>query len=512
MYLFVEPISKNIGMYVSAYPLPIMEIASFIKFNKPDVEIGIISLSVDYGLPLSSAGSEKVSKEFIDDIIEMKPKGIGVSCTAISQAEEAIRISELIKKHDPEIFVFLGGYFPTIYHKEIFARTTAVDLIVVGEGEIPSLMILECLEKKQDPRNENIPNLVWVKNGKPHFTKQGYRFDMKEKVPLNLNLLRHSKKYDILPYSFSRGCPYNCNFCMEEYIRPIRKEVPSDIIKKDLINLSKTAGSNKLLVCDALFKSFDIAPLIRELNMNIRFETRCDVLSPSIIPEFADICGLLVLGFESASYDTLKRMNKVRDKEHYKKYISNTTAIFKEAVNNEIPVMVFMIGGYPGDTERDLQDSLAFAEKLAAYQGPGGHVFKIGECHVYPNTKIYDLALSLPEVVFDNDGVFGQNIVRKPSKDLQYDTILEYNKEIYNLSNNTKKLQNGFLNMMPFFRLPVIALSDDIIPVECFKDNDKDVFKVYSENLDIFREYAPGLLTKYREWSSKERKTRILPI
>ncbi len=53
-------------------------------------------------------------------------------------------------------------------------------------------------------------------------------------------------------------------------------------------------------------------------------------------------------------------MNKVRDRSHFQKYISNTKEIFQKAIENEIPLMVFMIAGYPGDTEEDLKESLNF--------------------------------------------------------------------------------------------------------------------------------------------------------
>ena len=92
MILFIEPISKNTGMYVPAYPLPIMEIASFVKFNIPKVEIGIISIPVDYGLPLTREGKEQIYRELLKDISEIRPNGVGISCTAITQAEETIHL------------------------------------------------------------------------------------------------------------------------------------------------------------------------------------------------------------------------------------------------------------------------------------------------------------------------------------------------------------------------------------------------------------------------------------
>jgi pyruvate-formate lyase-activating enzyme len=499
-------------MYVPAYPLPLMEIASFVKLNIPKVEIGIISMPMDYGLPLTQEGKEQIYRELLKDISKVRPKGIGISCTAIAQAEEVIQLCELIKEYDPTIFIFLGGYFPTIYYEEILHRTSAVDLIVIGEGEVPALKIIELLEKAKNPIDDNIPNLAWKKDGHIHLTERGPRFDLKKKALLNLELLKYPRAYDILPYAFSRGCPYQCNFCMEEFIRPVRKEVPSGIIHSDLTNLSLQSNTHTLMISDALFKSFNLFTFLRSLGMKINFETRCDILDPSIIHQIADICGALALGFESASYNTLKRMNKVKDRAHYERYISNTTAIFKEAVRNEIPIMVFMIAGYPGDTEKDLEESLLFAKELSKNNGQGGYVFKIGECRVYPKTRLYSISSSMPDVVFDDDGVFGQNIVRQPSKGLSFETVLAYMREIFNLSNNTPKLQRTLLNIMPFFRFPTHALQDDMIPDICFRGDNKGIFNVQRESLFTFRELVPRLTAKYKKWMSGQRSTRDLQI
>ena len=313
-------------MYVPAYPLPIMEIASFVKSSNTLVDLEVISIPMDYGLPLTLESKNNIYQEVIKYISSVKPKGIGLSCTAISQAEETIQLCELIKQYCPEAFIFVGGYFPTIYYEEILERTSSIDMIVAGEGEVPTLKIVEKLQMNEDPRLDTIPNLIWKKNGRIHFTEQKARFDLNRKAPLKLELLKNPRSYDILPYSFSRGCPYQCNFCMEDYIRPTRRAVPQNIIEKDLRNLSQICNSKDIVVCDALFKSFDMVPLLRELKMKIHFETRCDVMDSSIISSIADVCGTLVMGFESASYNTLIRMNKVKDREHYKRYISNAKA------------------------------------------------------------------------------------------------------------------------------------------------------------------------------------------
>ena len=98
MILFIEPISKKMSLFVPAYPQPIMEIASFVKSSMPGVEVGIISIPTDYGLPLTREAKKQIYQNLLHDLSEIKPKGIGISCTAISQAEESIQLCELIKE------------------------------------------------------------------------------------------------------------------------------------------------------------------------------------------------------------------------------------------------------------------------------------------------------------------------------------------------------------------------------------------------------------------------------
>ncbi len=512
MILFIEPVSKNIGMYVPAYPLSLLEIAGYVKKQRPGSDIKVISLPMDYGLPLNRAGKEKVYNELLHHISMLKPLGIGISCTAISQAEETISLCERIKRLDHRIFTFLGGYFPTLYYEEIFKRTDAVDLIVKGEGEIPALDIIERLEAGKEPRDIKVPGLIWKEGGKLISACDSKRFDLNKKAPLDLTLLKKPDAYDVMPYSFSRGCPFKCNFCMEDYIRPERVAVPSAVAEQDLRNLARSCRAREIVVCDALFKSYDLVPVLRELGMKIHFETRCDLFDPELIPEIHDVCGTLALGFESASFSSLRRMNKVRSQDHYERYLNNTISIFKKASLYEIPLMMFMIAGYPGDTEADLIESYNFVEKLSGYGSRAGHIFKIGECHVYPKTKIHDLALSLPDVVFDDDGVFGQNVVRRPSCDLDFETVISYTERIFRLSNNTEILQNAFLKMVPFFRLPASCLTDPVIPDHCYRDGDRDILYVDSEHLESLRGVLYNLRKNKKDELSGVRSGRVINL
>ncbi len=82
--------------------------------------------------------------------------------------------------------------------------------------------------------------------------------------------------------------------------------------------------------------------------------------------------------------------------------------------------------------------------------------------------------------------------------------------EISALANNTPKMQRTVLNMMPFFRLPAHALSDEMIPDVCFGDSSREIFDVQGESLAAFRKLVPGLTKKYKKWISAQRSDRTL--
>jgi hypothetical protein len=172
--------------------------------------------------------------------------------------------------------------------------------------------------------------------------------------------------------------------------------------------------------------------------------------------------------------------------------------------------MVFMIAGYPGDTEEDLQQSLSFAGKLSEMAGPGGHIFKIGECRVYPKTKLHSVASSMDGVVFDDQGVFGDNIVRQPSENVDFEKVLSYMKQVFRLSNSTAKLEKALSKVMPLFRVPALSLNDPLIPDKCYRGEGREILNVQGDSLSLLRNLMPDLRGKYKEMMSEVRQTREL--
>ena len=120
--------------------------------------------------------------------------------------------------------------------------------------------------------------------------------------------------------------------------------------------------------------------------------------------------------------------------------------------------------------------------------------------------------MTLQDVVFDDDGIFGQNVVRRPSKKLSFQTVTAYMKEIFDLSMSTPKFHENLSKIMPFFRLPAHSLRDAMIPTECFAEEGRVIFNVQGESLSTFRDLLPQLTAKYKQWMGNHRSVRELRL
>lgn len=510
--VFVEPISDNIGMFVPAYPLACWEVASFVQARWPRLPVHVLSLPLDYGLALSRQGVEDVHARVLKDLAVLRPMAVGISCSAIAQARQAMALARQIKADLPGVAVFMGGYLPTLYPSQMLTLCPELDWVVCGEGEETAGDIAGCLLAGKDPRQEAVAGLAWRSEGRLWQTGKRPRFDLRRKVPLNPALLTHATACHVLAYAFSRGCPYRCAYCMEDQIRPQRQQVPAEVVSADLKTLLKAGSVHTIVAGDALFQSFELLPVLRDKGVKIHFETRCDAMDPGLLAGIADGCGLLALGLESASMDTLRRMNKVSSADHGRRYLAGAEALFQQAAAHAIPLALFMIAGYPGDTAADLAQSLDFARRLAAQTGAGGHVFKVGECHVYPGTRTESLARTLPDVVFDDDGVLGQNVVRQPSAGLGYDAVQAFMGEVFGLSRIAPALERQLAAVMPFFRMPVNALADPLLPPTCYHDHQRQVLRTSGPALGLLTRIVPELRTRYLAQAARDRTWRRLDL
>ena len=209
---------------------------------------------------------------------------IAFSCY-IWNITKTLELARIIKSLNPNIKILLGGPEVSYDWNDVIKREE-VDLIIVGEGEIPFATLLN-----QNLNPSGIANLVYKDStGKVLYFPGSETFDLK--LLENLN-----------PYSFedpleiknkvayietSRGCPYKCEFCLASLDNKVRY-LPQSAIEQNLLYLMNHGKVIKFL--DRTFnikKDFTIGMfefiLANHQPGNVfQFEITADIVHPDII-------------------------------------------------------------------------------------------------------------------------------------------------------------------------------------------------------------------------------------
>ena len=152
----------------------------------------------------------------LEEIIKEKPNVVCFS-TYIWNVEMVKRLSDLIKQVDSNIEILYGG--PEVsYDSMVILEEISGDYIIEGEGE---KTFREFVEYKLGIKDiESIRGLFYKKNGKGNFNGSRPLMSMDELVfPYEDDEDLNNK---IVYYEASRGCPFNCKYCLSSTIHGVR--------------------------------------------------------------------------------------------------------------------------------------------------------------------------------------------------------------------------------------------------------------------------------------------------
>ena len=152
----------------------------------------------------------------LEEIIKEKPNVVCFS-TYIWNVEIVKRLSDLIKQVDSNIEILYGG--PEVsYDSMVILEEISGDYIIEGEGE---KTFREFVEYKLGIKDiESIRGLFYKKNGKVNFNGSRPLMSMDELVfPYEDDEDLNNK---IVYYEASRGCPFNCKYCLSSTIHGVR--------------------------------------------------------------------------------------------------------------------------------------------------------------------------------------------------------------------------------------------------------------------------------------------------
>jgi len=151
------------------------------------------------------------------------------------QYKKALKISEAINRSRNRPFYIIGGHGPTP-EPEYFLKKTGADAIVMGEGEITIVKLLDALKNKKAFHQikgvafRDGDNVIINERRSLIEDIDSIPFPAYELFPMEYyRLLREpncSKVDFVIPMLSGRGCTFKCNFCyrMDKGFRPRSSE------------------------------------------------------------------------------------------------------------------------------------------------------------------------------------------------------------------------------------------------------------------------------------------------
>lgn len=234
---------------------------------------------------------------------------------------ETLRICEILKTVKPEIKILLGGPEVSFDSKEILERYPFIDYIIYGEGEESFReFLIKFLERSEDFRDLKglsfrKDNLIITNSPRPLIRDLNL-------IPSPYKNIGDDFKNKIVYFESSRGCPFNCKFCLSSTIKGVRY-FNIDRVKEELDNLIK-AKVKQVKFVDRTFNAnkkyaMEIMNFIMDRNpegINFHFEVTAHLLDDEMLDFLANVKeGLFQfeIGVQSTNLKTIEAIGRTTD-------------------------------------------------------------------------------------------------------------------------------------------------------------------------------------------------------
>ncbi len=316
----------------------------------------------------------------------------------------AFTFSEWVKSMLPSAKVVLGGAHGTAIPEKTLAECKDIDAVVLREGEETLREIAENLAKNNQRNDEifqGVSGCVWRgDDGEVHREEERELIADLDSMPFpDLSLVpyhKYSKVYNpekhafqhVFPIFGSRGCPFNCTFCMPLLTRKHRVRSVGNIME-EIGRIQKEYNVHRIYFEDSLFctskewfEKFCDSYMSRGFHKSIQwgFETRIDTIDDQmfILAKKAG-CIYTFFGVESGSPTVLKKANKKYNRDDIFGRVSGA----KSAGINQVAVSIIL--GLPYENSNTIEETIDLLKKLPYDQA------SINILDVYPGTEVADM-------------------------------------------------------------------------------------------------------------------------
>ena len=193
------------------------------------------------------------------------------------------------------------------------------------------------------------------------------------------------------------GCDQHCTYCITRVARGKSRSIPKERVVED-IAAAEEGHAKEIVLCGVQLGSWgkDFSPqeCIASLVNDVLKKTNIPRIRLSSIEpwdldkdffglwENPRLCRQLHMPLQSGCQETLRRMGRKNSTAEYSQFVAEARRICPEiAITTDIMV------GFPGETDKEFQESLKFVE---AMKYAGGHVFVFSPRSSTPAEKMTD--------------------------------------------------------------------------------------------------------------------------
>lgn len=284
----------------------------------------------------------------VGEIYKKDPDIIGFS-TYIWNREETLQICEVLKIIKPELKIILGGPEVSFDGDNILKKHWFIDFIIYGEGEITFKELLINLIEGKDDYSE-INGIIYRQEGLVIQNPPRPLIKNLDFIPSPFKDMGDGFKHKIIYFESSRGCPFNCQFCLSSTIKGVRY-FSLDRVKEDLNRIIK-AQVKQVKFVDRTFNAnkkyaMEIMDFIMEKdpkNMNFHFEVTAHLLDRDMldfIKKAKEGLFQFEIGVQSTNPKTIEAVGRTTDFNRLKRVCEEIKR------NNNIHQHLDLIAGLP---------------------------------------------------------------------------------------------------------------------------------------------------------------------
>jgi radical SAM superfamily enzyme YgiQ (UPF0313 family) len=331
----------------------------------------IAALLRERGYEVSIVDAEALrigADEAVRSVEGLRPDLIGIACKTL-WVVNAHHVAQKLKEKLLDVPIVAGGNHVTALPERSLREFPAFDIVVVGEGEITFLELVEAMKAGKDLHE--VPGLAFRDNGGVAITPPRDRIVNLDELPVPaFDLLpdiarcykpplNSVEKIPAFSLVMSRGCPSKCTFCdrsvfqtrvtrhSPEYAVALIEKLYEDYGVRYLL----FDDDNLLLNKTHLFRLLDLLKASRA-RLPFTCQSRVDTIDEERLTRLQDAgCRMLLYGIESGSQEMLNRMKKGITIEQIRQAISMTRKAGIKATG-------FFILGHPGETEQTMQETV----------------------------------------------------------------------------------------------------------------------------------------------------------